>query len=111
MGKTWKASPHAIISGLMPAPEDDKPSTGEPRVDDLATTRPKLVEAKERWAREGRLLTGHGAERAERLPPGQHLVRDWPVLDLGIQPKIEMQRWRFRVGWSRCGLIGAGTNS
>src|ERR1700722_1622977 len=56
--------------------------------DKLAETRPKLVESKERWAREGRLLTGHASTRGERLPPGQHLVRDWPVLDLGVDPEI-----------------------
>ncbi|HEY3918436.1 MAG TPA: sulfite oxidase-like oxidoreductase [Stellaceae bacterium] len=69
-------------------PEDDK----------LAAARPKLVAAKERWAREGRLLTGRGARPAEeRLPPGQHLVRDWPVLDLGILPTVETKRWRLTV--------------
>ena len=82
-----------LISGAMDDdPEDDK----------LAAARPKLVEAKERWAREGRLLTGQDASHAQRLPPGQHLVRDWPVLDLGIVPKIDMERWRFTVG----GLVG-----
>ena len=38
--------------------------------------RRKLVESKERWAREGRLLTGRAARpEAERLPPGQRRVR------------------------------------
>lgn len=48
--------------------------------------RDKLVQTKQKWAREGRLLTGHGG--SDRLPPGQRLVRDWPVLDLGIQPLV-----------------------
>lgn len=73
--------------------------------DKLAESRPKLVEAKQRWAREGRLLTG-GARGArppsERLPPGQHLVRDWPVLDLGIVPEVETKDWRLQVD----GLVG-----
>ncbi len=46
----------------------------------------KLIAAKQKWAREGRLLTGKSG--AGRLPPGQRLVRDWPVLDLGLQPLV-----------------------
>src|SRR5579871_1027618 len=65
--------------------------------DKLSAARPKLVASKERWAQEGRLLTGRSAPRGERLPPGQHLVRDWPVLDLGIQPKVEPERWQLTV--------------
>ena len=35
----------------------------------------KLIESKQKWAREGRLLTGERADpAAERLPPGQRLV-------------------------------------
>ena len=65
--------------------------------DKLSQVRPKLVESKERWARDGRLLTGRGAASGERLPPGQHLVRDWPVLDLGVQPALDLDRWRLAV--------------
>jgi DMSO/TMAO reductase YedYZ molybdopterin-dependent catalytic subunit len=65
--------------------------------DRLSKTRPKLVESKERWARDGRLLTGRGADPGQRLPPGQHLVRDWPVLDLGVVPSVEAQQWRLVV--------------
>jgi DMSO/TMAO reductase YedYZ molybdopterin-dependent catalytic subunit len=56
----------------------------------------KLTRTKERWAQEGRFLTGRTARpEAERLPPGQHLVKDWPVLDLGIQPDIARERWQL----------------
>ena len=49
----------------------------------------KLVKAKQRWAKDGRLLTGiHGDPARDRLPPGQRLTHDWPVLDLGQQPDI-----------------------
>ena len=35
----------------------------------------KLIEAKQKWAREGRLLTGTvGDPERDRLPPGQLLV-------------------------------------
>jgi len=60
--------------------------------------RAKLVESKERWAREGRLLTGrHARPEAERLPPGQRRVENWPILDLGIQPDVPLDRWRLSV--------------
>jgi DMSO/TMAO reductase YedYZ molybdopterin-dependent catalytic subunit len=59
----------------------------------------KLTTTKQRWAREGRFLTGRVARpESERLPPGQHLVRDWPVLDLGNQPNIALDHWRLDIG-------------
>ena len=58
----------------------------------------KLTQVKQRWAAQGRGLTGrHARPQDERLPPGQHLVKDWPVLDLGIQPKIDPAHWTLRV--------------
>ena len=58
----------------------------------------KLTRSKQRWAREGRFLTGRIARAAEqRLPPGQHLTRDWPVLDLGLTPAISREHWRLDV--------------
>ncbi|MGD9806799.1 MAG: sulfite oxidase-like oxidoreductase [Hyphomicrobiaceae bacterium] len=57
-----------------------------------------LTRAKQRWAEEGRFLTGRTARpKCERLPPGQHLVRDWPVLDLGEQPEITFDTWRLTI--------------
>src|SRR3982074_3230418 len=45
----------------------------------------KLTRTKQRWAREGRLINGKPLHPEEqRLPPGQHLTRDWPTLDLGV---------------------------
>ena len=58
----------------------------------------KLTRAKRQWARDGRLLTGATADPgADRLPPGQRLVQDWPVLDLGSQPEVTPQRFRLDV--------------
>ena len=58
----------------------------------------KLTRSKQRWAREGRFLTGKTSRPEEqRLPPGQHLTRDWPVLDLGLTPQISRERWRLDV--------------
>jgi DMSO/TMAO reductase YedYZ molybdopterin-dependent catalytic subunit len=58
----------------------------------------KLIATKQKWAREGRLLTGTTAEpERDRLPPGQRLVRDWPVLDLGAEPNVTPQKFRLDV--------------
>lgn len=66
--------------------------------DDQSGPRDKLIQTKERWAREGRLLTGTSADpERDRLPPGQRLVKDWPVLDLGIQPAIAPEAFRLDV--------------
>jgi DMSO/TMAO reductase YedYZ molybdopterin-dependent catalytic subunit len=65
---------------------------------DLGSVRPKLVESKRRWAREGRLLTGETSDpERDRLPPGQRLVENWPVLDLGVQPEIPLDKWRLTI--------------
>ncbi|GAB2178154.1 sulfite oxidase-like oxidoreductase [Dongia sp. agr-C8] len=58
----------------------------------------KLIATKQRWAEEGRLLTGRPSRREEdRLPPGQRKTADWPVLDLGVKPNIPLDRWRLQV--------------
>lgn len=58
----------------------------------------KLTRTKQKWAREGRFLTGKTARpEAARLPPGQHLVHDWPVLDLGQQPEIGFDKWQLVI--------------
>ena len=33
-----------------------------------------------------------------RLPVGQHEVKNWPVLDLGELPEIDLAKWRLEVG-------------
>ena len=69
--------------------------------DDISITggiRDKLISRKQDWARQGRLLTGTTADpNRERLPPGQRLVKDWPVLDLGQQPHVTEQKFRLDV--------------
>jgi DMSO/TMAO reductase YedYZ molybdopterin-dependent catalytic subunit len=79
-------------------PEDamtDEADTGAPEGLPQDT---KLTRTKQRWAQEGKFLTGRVARpESERLPPGQHLVKDWPVLDLGIQPMVPPMRFRLDV--------------
>ena len=60
----------------------------------------KIVQAKQRLMFRGR---GDSAREVDvnyddpRVPPGQHLVNNWPVLDLGIKPEIERQDWRLDI--------------
>ena len=63
----------------------------------LGSIKEKLIERKQDWAREGRLLTGKHATPEQRLPPGQLQVRDWPVLDLGVQPEVTLAGFRLDV--------------
>src|ERR1051325_9092722 len=72
--------------------DDDKPSL-------IGEIREKLIRSKEKWAEQGRLLTGRpDLGRVNRLPPGQKLVTNWPVLDLGVQPDVKPDNWRLRIG-------------
>jgi len=58
----------------------------------------KLLAAKLRWAKAARNITGKtDPERVNRLPPGQRLVSNWPVLDLGLQPDVTKEDWKLSV--------------
>ena len=72
--------------------DEERPSlTGE--------IKEKLIRSKEKWAEEGRLITGRpDLGHVNRLPPGQKLVTNWPVLDLGVQPDVKHENWRLRIG-------------
>ncbi|OHV84887.1 sulfite oxidase-like oxidoreductase [Rhizobium sp. LCM 4573] len=66
--------------------------------DDLQPPDSKLTITKRKWAEQGKFLTGHTSRsEAERLPPGQHLVKNWPILDLGQQPQVTTSQWRLDV--------------
>ncbi|MDG2531476.1 sulfite oxidase-like oxidoreductase [Caulobacter endophyticus] len=66
--------------------------------DDQPPQDSKLTRSKEAWARSGKFLTGEMSRpESERLPPGQHLTRDWPVLDLGLKPDVSREDWRLRI--------------
>lgn len=59
----------------------------------------KLIDAKlkqlERFRKERRQRSE--AQRSLRLPPGQHEVKNFPVLDLGVHPPFDPRAWRFAV--------------
>lgn len=71
--------------------------TGKEGISIVGQIKEKLIGRKQDWAREGRLLTGTVAIPAQRLPPGQREVKDWPVLDLGIQPDVPRSVWRLAL--------------
>jgi DMSO/TMAO reductase YedYZ molybdopterin-dependent catalytic subunit len=41
---------------------------------------------------------GRNRHGMPRLPVGQHEVKNWPVLDLGHQPRIDLAEWRLDIG-------------
>ncbi len=60
----------------------------------------RYLAAKLRQAEQGCfLIPGHkpSSRLADRLPPGQSLVRKWPVLDLNIRPKVNETSWRLSI--------------
>jgi DMSO/TMAO reductase YedYZ molybdopterin-dependent catalytic subunit len=75
-----------------------KQSDGCIMAEDEQAPETKLTSTKRRWAAAGKFLTGRIARpETDRLPPGQHLVKDWPVLDLGQQPHLTLETWRLDV--------------
>lgn len=78
---------------------DEKAQRLGPHEEPHGIVNAKLVGTKEKWAKEGRALTGLSADPAkERRPPGQRVTTDFPVLDLGIQPNVSQAEWSFTVG-------------
>jgi DMSO/TMAO reductase YedYZ molybdopterin-dependent catalytic subunit len=57
----------------------------------------RLIKGKERIAEAGRDKPRTVAAPGIRLPPGQHEVKNWPVLDLGAQPDIPLHKWSLTV--------------
>ncbi len=59
----------------------------------------KYIKAKERWAEKKKSAGFEPLEKptANRLPPGQHLTKGFPVLDLGIQPNIPLDQWTLKI--------------
>ena len=41
--------------------------------------------------------THHEQLQDKRLPPGQHWTPGFPVLDLGIQPEMDMKTWKLKI--------------
>ncbi len=59
----------------------------------------RFIAAKEAWAQKqiARGVRPRAAPSADRLPPGQKLTSNFPVLDLGIQPELPLNEWSLTV--------------
>ena len=59
----------------------------------------RLVSPKKRWARKqiARGLSPLREASDELIPPGQHVTKGFPVLDLGVKPEVPLGRWRLRI--------------
>ena len=48
-----------------------------------------------------RTAAGVGGDVAKRIPPGQYLTNDFPVLSAGPTPRTPLDRWSLPVrAWS-----------
>lgn len=60
----------------------------------------KTIHAKQKMAQHRREISGREVDEEHqdnRLPPGQHRVNNWPVLDLGYKPHVSPEEWRLVV--------------
>ena len=55
------------------------------------------IAAKERWAQKMTGKLKREVRTADRLPPGQHRVTNFPTLDLGIQPEVPLGKWELKI--------------
>jgi DMSO/TMAO reductase YedYZ molybdopterin-dependent catalytic subunit len=57
----------------------------------------RMLRAKEQLLEKFKKMKPRTDPSRNRLPPGQHLTKGFPVLDLGIRPRFDPVTWRFRV--------------
>ncbi len=63
-------------------------------------TNERFIKTKEKLAQHRRGISGREVDediQDGRLPPGQHIVNNWPVLDLGYKPEISHEEWQLTV--------------
>lgn len=82
---------------IGPKPEEDAQLTNV-ELEALLADESKLTRSKQQWVREQRFMKEGPRERStERLPPGQHLTKSFPVLDLGVRPVIPTADWALEL--------------
>ncbi|MGZ4857117.1 MAG: sulfite oxidase-like oxidoreductase [Methanobacterium sp.] len=47
--------------------------------------------------KEKNIIISPDTEREVRIPPGQHEVKNWPVLHAGSVPKLDIENWKFKI--------------
>ena len=57
----------------------------------------QYIAAKERWALKMAGKAKPAVRSQLRLPPGQRMVHNFPVLDLGIQPEVPLDKWELKI--------------
>ena len=57
----------------------------------------QYIAAKERWAQKMAGRAKPAGRSTNRLPPGQRQVHNFPVLDLGIQPEVPLDKWELKI--------------
>jgi DMSO/TMAO reductase YedYZ molybdopterin-dependent catalytic subunit len=55
------------------------------------------IARKQRWARKMAGQERPQIRSTDRLPPGQHEVHNFPVLDLGVQPDVPLDQWTLKI--------------
>lgn len=76
-----------------------------PESPDLVQRRLKYIERQKQLKPEtvdvkSRAPQGSGPRNRDgmpKLPPGQHEVKNWPVLDLGDQPQVDLSTWKLEI--------------
>jgi DMSO/TMAO reductase YedYZ molybdopterin-dependent catalytic subunit len=56
-----------------------------------------VIAAKTRWATKRAGQAKPVVRATDRLPPGQRLVHNFPVLDLGVHPEIPLDQWTLKI--------------
>ena len=59
-----------------------------------------MIKAKQKLAQHRRGISGREVDediQDDRLPPGQHMVNNWPVLDLGYKPDLPLTEWQLTI--------------
>ena len=59
----------------------------------------RYILAKQRWAEKqhAKGVTARAVASHDRLPPGQKLTTNFPVLDLGVQPEVPLEQWTLGI--------------
>jgi DMSO/TMAO reductase YedYZ molybdopterin-dependent catalytic subunit len=76
---------------------DYLPVNHDPTVELDSAMKEQYIAAKERWARKMAGKEKPAVTSKDRLPPGQRLVNNFPVLDLGVQPVVPLDQWELKI--------------